>query len=598
MKIFPANWWAGMKYSHLQIMIYEKEVSQYQVFLKSDGAKITSVQRTGNPNYLLIYIETKEAPIQTMYINLTAVNRKTISIPFELKERTFINVPTIDSTDVVYLLIPDRWAEGKNMAEKENIYKKMKEKTANREEGLSRHGGDIAGMVEHLNYLEELGITSIWPTCMLENDNEIASYHGYGVTDHYKIDPRLGSNDEFKEYVKKANQRGIKVIMDLVFNQCSNLCFLYDDMIDPSWFNMNKTFINTNFKTQNVIDPYSSIVDHELATRGWFDSKMPSLAGDNPQVAQYLYQSSLWWIEYAGINGIRMDTYPYNDWDFMQQWCKTIEEEHPGFNIIGETWLDSNVGISIWQKDSPLAAPRNSMLPSVMDFPLFALFPSVCDEETDDWTHGLTRIVNYLYQDYVYAHPRRLLTFISNHDTCRFSNNMEQIRNTVRYKQALTLLLTLRGIPQLYYGDEIAMYGTKDNMDIGQRHDFPGGFEGDNVNVFLNYNMTDYMHEYLTFTRKILNWRKRKDINSTIAFGKTVQFNARYGVYVYARILGDTMLTFMINGTWKDVDLPLNIFHEVLPKNQAYEMLSDRFLDFSKDTLHFNPRDIFILEWR
>lgn len=594
--IHPPFWWSGMKYSKIQLLLYGENIGHRQLHLQpADHVYLTSFHSAPNPNYLLAYIETQGAPAQTLHFILWKEGEEDFAFDYELKEREHLQVETFDASDVVYLLMPDRWIQGDTAKKKKEVYVGMKESSWDPMGIEKRHGGDLAGMQKGLKYLQRLGVTTIWPTCMQENDNDRLTYHGYAITNHYAIDQRLGTNEQYKVWVAEANKKGMKVIMDMIFNHCSRQCFLYEDRISDDWFHLYNRFTRTNYKTQTATDPYASKKDFDLTTRGWFDTMMPSLNGKNPQVAQYLTQNSLWWIEYAGINGIRMDTYPYNDWDQMSEWCQIIEREHPGFNIVGETWTESNVSISLWQKDSKLSAPRNSHLPSVMDFPLFSMLNSVCDEETDDWFSGFARVSNYLSQDVVYPDPQKLLIFLANHDVNRFASNQEKAANFARYRQALTMLLTLRGIPQLYYGDELGMIGEKDQLDDGQRQNFPGGFPHDKINALTGKGLTSAMKQHFAFTQQLLKWRKLPEINPIIAQGELVQFNPRSGVYVYARIKDGRTITVLLNGTSKTQIVQLDTFREVLPPEKSVpEILSGKLFDLSKKTLRIKPHDVFL----
>ena len=596
--IHPPCWWAGMKYSKIQLLLHGPGIGQYQLHLKeARGVYLTSFNAAPNPNYLLAYIQTEGAPAQTLHFVLWKEGEEDIPFEYELKEREHTDVLTFDASDVVYLLMPDRWVMGDSAEQKQRTYQGMKEFTWDIHGVEKRHGGDLAGMRKGLDYLRDLGVTTIWPTAMLCNDNDRLTYHGYAITDFYSIDPRLGTNEAYKAWVTEANQESLKVIMDMVFNHCSRQCFLFEDRISDDWFYLYPHFTRTNYKTQTATDPYASAKDLELTKRAWFDTMMPSLAGTNPQVAQYLTQNSLWWIEYAGINGIRMDTYPYNDWQQMSDWCQMIEREHPGFNIVGETWTESNVSISLWQKDSKLAAPRNSHLPSVMDFPLFSMLNNVCDEETDDWFSGLARVCNYLSQDVVYPDPSHLLIFLANHDVNRFASNPEKAKRFSRYRQALTMLLTLRGIPQLYYGDELCMVGEKDPLDDGQRQNFPGGFPGDKVNALTGKGLSATMKKHLEFTRKLLQWRKQASVNPIIAKGELVHFNPRSGFYTYARRYQGKMITVVLNGTNRSQTLHLDAFREIIPCQKVREVLSSKELDLTKKTCRMKAREVYILEF-
>jgi glycosidase len=322
-----------------------------------------------------------------------------------------------------------------------------------------------------------------------------------------------------------------------------------------------------------VSDVHASQIDRKLTREGWFTEQMPCFNEQNRYVADYLVQVSKWWVEYAGVNGFRQDTYPYNDFAFMQRWCREMEAEYPGMNIVGETWVNDNVGVSYWQKDSKVAAPLNSGLPTVMDFPLAFLIGRAVDEETDDWFNGLARLHAYVAQDGVYADVNHLMTFLSNHDIDRFQPTEEAAQNLVRYQQALTLLLTLRGIPQLYVGDEIGMYAQKSDNDGLLRQDFPGGFPRDKQNAFTAEGRTDLQNAYFNFTRKLLHWRRN---NLVVAYGKLVHFAVRNGCYVYARQWEGQTVTVLINGTSQAQTLDLSMYREVLPARRAFDLISEK----------------------
>ncbi|MDE6180317.1 MAG: alpha-amylase, partial [Phocaeicola sp.] len=408
-------------------------------------------------------MDLSEATPQTFHITLKQGKKQTV-IPYEIKQRTTgsSEVKGFNSGDVLYLIMPDRFANGDPS---NDIVPGMLEAKVDRNDPFARHGGDLAGITDHLDYLSNLGVTAIWLNPIQENDMKEGSYHGYAITDYYQVDRRLGSNEEFRELVEQAHGKGMKVVMDMIFNHCGSENYLFKDMPSKDWFNFKGSYTQTSYKTASVQDIHASAYERKIAVDGWFTESMPDLNQRNRHVARYLIQSSIWWIEYTGINGIRQDTHPYADFDMMSQWCKAVTDEYPEFNIVGETWLNSNVLVSFWQKDSKLAAPRNSNLRTVMDFPLMEQMNKAFDEETTDWHGGLYRLYDYLTQDLVYADPMNLLVFLDNHDTSRFCIKEEAGRKTDRYKQALVFLLTTRGIPQIYYGTEILMAADKANGD-------------------------------------------------------------------------------------------------------------------------------------
>ena len=587
--VHPQFWWAGMSEPSLQILLHGEGIGGSNVSITSSDIRLIKVERPSNTNYLFVYVDTNKAVPQHFDILLEKSGEVT-RVPYELKLREKAERKTFDASDVVYLFMPDRFANG----DKSNDYiDGMREKRQEATLPDARHGGDIAGIVEHLDYLQQLGVTAFWHTPMLENDMLSHSYHGYGITDYYRIDPRFGSNEEYKDMVTLAHQKGLKVIMDMVFNHCGSSNFLFADRPSDDWFNYDSKYVQTSYKIGAVSDVHAAASERKLAQDGWFVEVMPDFNQKNPAVLTYLTQNSIWWIEYAGIDGIRQDTYPYADFDAMASWCAAVDREFPGFNIVGETWVNHNVGISFWQKNSKLAAPKNSLLPSVMDFPLMSLLNYALDEETNDWDRGLARLYEYLSQDMVYADPMHLLTFLDNHDTQRFAPNREQAQKSYRYRQALTLLLTLRGIPQLYYGDEIGMYADKSKGDGALRQNFPGGFEGDSINGFTGVGLVAWQQEQFLFARRLLNWRRG---NVVIGKGTFKHFAIRNGTYVYARQYEGHTVTVFINGTNTPQCVDLSHYREVLPKVEAVDVITGKRVHLGNH-LQMGIRGIYVLDF-
>lgn len=588
-KTAPEFWWAGMKNPELQILLYGEQISNADVTLTGKGVILKEVVKQENPNYLLLYLDLTEADAQTLTIRLKQ-GKKLTEIPYELKARVRKgeDIKGFTAEDVLYLIMPDRFANGN---QENDIIKGMKESTTDRNNLYARHGGDLQGIANHLTYISDLGATAIWLNPTQENDMKEGSYHGYAITDYYQIDRRFGTNQEFKELVKQAHSQGLKVVMDMIFNHCGNENYLFADKPSKEWFNFSSNYVQTSFKTANVMDIHASNYERRIATDGWFASVMPDFNQRNRHVARYLIQNSIWWIEYAGINGIRQDTHPYADFDFMSQWCKEVNEEYPYFNIVGETWLNSNVQIAYWQKDSKIAAPKNSYLPTVMDFPLQGLMNQAFDEETGEWGGGLYRLYDYLSQDLVYANPMGLLTFLDNHDTSRFAADEDKANNLTRYKQALAFMLTTRGIPQIYYGTEILMSGNKGNGDGALRRDFPGGWKGDEINAFSEKGRTALQNEAFNYTRKLLQWRKG---NLAVTKGNMKHFSIRQGVYVYQREYNGQSVVVFMNGTNSSQELELTPYREVLPSDSSTDLLSEKTTKLT-DKLSLNPRETLIL---
>lgn len=575
-KVAPSFWWAGMKNPELQILLYGEELALSDVSVSGEGIYLKETVRQDNPNYLLLYFDLSEAKAQTFQI-LLKNGKKKLQIPYELKSRVRRgeDVKGFTSEDVLYLIMPDRFANG---CPENDVIDGMREKTVNRADGFARHGGDLQGISNHLDYIADLGATAIWLNPTQENDMESGSYHGYAITDYYQIDRRFGSNEDFCALVEKAHEKDLKVVMDMIFNHCGSENYLFKDKPSKEWFNYRSNYVQTSFKTASVMDIHASAYEKKIATDGWFASVMPDFNQRNRHVARYLIQSSIWWIEYAGINGIRQDTHPYADFDFMSQWCKEVLDEYPYFNIVGETWLNSNVLVSYWQKDSKLAAPLNSNLPTVMDFPLQALINQAFDEETGEWGGGLYKLYDYQTQDLVYANPMNLLTFLDNHDTSRFAQTDEMAKNLKRYKQAMVFLLTTRGIPQIYYGTEILMTGDKGKGDGDLRKDFPGGWQGDARDCFVKDGRTALENEAFEFTRRLLNWRKG---NQVIGKGSLKHYSIQNGVYVYQREFNGKSVVVIMNGTDDSKELDLTPYQEILPRENALDVLTGKNVNLS-----------------
>ena len=575
-KVAPSFWWAGMKNPELQILLYGEELALSDVSVSGEGIYLKETVRQDNPNYLLLYLDLSEAKAQTFQI-LLKNGKKKLQIPYELKSRVRRgeDVKGFTSEDVLYLIMPDRFANGNP---ENDVVDGMREKKVDRADAFARHGGDIQGISSHLDYIADLGVTAIWLNPTQENDMESGSYHGYAITDYYQIDRRFGSNEDFCALVEKAHEKDLKVVMDMIFNHCGSENYLFKDKPSKEWFNYRSNYVQTSFKTASVMDIHASAYEKKIATDGWFASVMPDFNQRNRHVARYLIQSSIWWIEYAGINGIRQDTHPYADFDFMSQWCKEVLDEYPYFNIVGETWLNSNVLVSYWQKDSRLAAPLNSNLPTVMDFPLQALMNQAFDEETSEWGGGLYKLYDYQTQDLVYANPMNLLTFLDNHDTSRFAQTDEMAKNLKRYKQAMVFLLTTRGIPQIYYGTEILMTGDKGKGDGDLRKDFPGGWQGDARDCFVKDGRTALENEAFEFTRRLLNWRKG---NQVIGKGNLKHYSIQNGVYVYQREFNGKSVVIIMNGTDDSKELDLAPYQEILPRENALDVLTGKNVNLS-----------------
>ena len=585
----PSFWWAGMKNKELQILVYGDNIAESKVSVTAKTTTLREVVKLENPNYLLLYFDLTNAQAEKFNI-VFEQGKKKKTMPYEILERAEDSSERIgfNASDVLYLIMPDRFANGDPT---NDVIAGMREATVDRNAQYARHGGDFKGISDRLDYLADLGVTAIWLNPVLENDMKAGSYHGYAATDYYKVDRRFGTNEEYKTLIDKAHSKGLKVVMDMIFNHCGSEHFFFKDKPSSDWFNNSEKFVQTTYRTAAHFDPYHSDFDMTAAVDGWFVESMPDLNQCNRHVSNYLIQNSIWWIEYAGLDGIRQDTHPYADYDMMAQWCKEITEEYPDFNIVGEAWYHSNVAVAYWQKNSRLAYPRNSHLKTVMDFPLLDIMETAFDQETQGWDGGFIRIHDYLTQDVVYEDPMNLLVFLDNHDTSRFYKN--DTTNIDRYKQAITFLLTTRGIPQIYYGTEILMTGDKKDGDGELRKNFPGGWQGDARDAFTVNGRTAKENEVWNFTQNLLLWRKSNDV---IAKGSLKQFVPHNSVYVYERKYGGKSAVVFINGSDNMQEVDLHRYKEILPSNSAKDIISGEIIN-PDVKLVLKSREVLLLEF-
>ena len=612
-RIEPTDWFVGMKNPSVQLMVYGKGIRDAEaVTTDYPGVTIDSLVRLDSPNYLLVYLNVKGAEAGTMTLKFDVKNAKgklqKFTVPYVLKQREMDGKKRkgFDISDVLYMLMPDRFAQG---AGHNPQVKGMRAYKEDRTQPSLRHGGDLNGIREHLDYFKELGVTALWLTPVLENDSPddergYSTYHGYATTNYYRVDPRFGTNDDYRRLCDEAHKKGLKVVMDMIFNHSGFEHPWTSDMPTKDWLNLNDwlkeskgtsnptgtSFLQTSYKLTPVKDPYASKVDLKETVDGWFVPTMPDLNQKNPHLMTYLIQNSKWWIETVGIDGIRMDTYPYADAKGMARWMKELDEEYPNFNTVGETWVTEPAYTAAWQKDSKLSE-ENSYLKTVMDFSFFEKLSQAKNEETDAWWNGLNRLYNSFVYDYLYADPTHVMAFIDNHDTDRFLGNG---RDSLMLKQALALLMTVRRIPQLYYGTEIMMNGTKEVTDGHVRKDFPGGFPGDDHNAFTREGRTKAEQQMFSWLSRLLHWRKG---NQVITKGTMTQFIPFNGIYVIARqYKGKTAMT-VLNGTTKPAMMDVKRYQEVLgDTKKAKDVLTGRYFDVSKD-LQLKPRQSLILEF-
>lgn len=587
-RIEPPFWWSGMQHSQLELMVYGENIAELQP--KIDGINILEVKKTENPNYLFITLDTQNEEPQEFKIVFEKNGKRKFTKTYELKERRAESAQRkgFDSSDMIYLLMPDRFANGdpSNDSHKDVVEK------ANRELQGGRHGGDIQGIIDHLDYIESLGATAIWSTPLNEDNDSTYSYHTYAQSDVYKIDPRYGTNEDYKRLGEELHKRSMKLIMDYVVNHWGITHWMMDDLPTYDWIHQFPGYAQTNYRMSTQMDPNASAIDAYYCMDGWFVSSMPDLNQQNPLALNYLIQNAIWWIEYADLDGFRVDTYSYNDKEGVAKWTKAVMDEYPNFNIVGEVWLHDQAQIAYWQKDSKIAAIQdyNTHLPSVMDFTLHDAISAAFQVEEPTWDRGMIQVYENFVNDFLYPDIDNILVFAENHDTQR----VNQIYNSIEdYKLIMTLLGTVRGIPQLYYGSEIGMRGDKGKGDGDIRRDFPGGWKQDTHNAFLAEQRTESEKLYFDVTAKIFNWRKTA---TAIHNGKTTHYLPQDEVYVYFRYNDKQKVMVVINNSKEERSLELSRFEENLKDaKSAKEILSGREFIFG-DTLKIAGKTSYIIE--
>ncbi len=590
-RVEPPFWWTDMKSSQLQILFYnsKEDLSQYDVVIQQIGIELKKRFTVENPHYIFLNLELSK-DLKPGQINIQFKSKKknfTYKYEFKPKPTSDKIAQGFNSSDVVYLIMPDRFANGDV---KNDTITGMFEGT-HRDKPYGRHGGDLKGISDHVDYFQKLGVTALWLNPVLENNQRQASYHGYAITDLYKVDRRFGSNEEYVALINKLHGLGVKMIQDMVMNHIGDEHWLVKDPPQKDWIHQFPTYTTSNYRGGVISDPYHSKADSIKMLNGWFDKAMPDVNQSNPLFAQYLIQNSLWWIGYAGIDGIRMDTYPYPDKNFMAQWTKALTDEYPNFGLVGEVWLTSPSAVAYWQKGAKNKDGYESGLQSVTDFPFCFSIPKALNEEAG-WETGLARIYDMLSQDFIYPDANNNLTFLDNHDMTRFFLSVG--RDVNKMKMALTLLLTTRGIPQIYYGTEALMDGDGAvHPDI--RKDFPGGWPGDHVNFFEGKNLTKDQRDISEFLAKLLKWRKSNEVIHT---GKLVHFIPENNVYVYFKKLGSKSVMVILNNSDREVELNSDRYRECLSNfSSATEVNTGQvFLDGS--IIKIRARQSLILEMR
>ena len=596
-RVEPANWWVNFNDPSFQIMVYGEGIAEYEVRIPSQKLLLHTLSQTSNPNYLFLDVSTsKDASPGLVEIEFQHIRNDddafSISFPLLARDQNSATREGFTSEDVIYLITPDRFVNGDLSNDSHPDYRD----TFNREDPYGRHGGDIQGIINRLDYIEEMGFTALWLNPVLENAMEESSYHGYATTDYYKTDPRYGSNELYKLLSQESKKRGIKLIMDQIMNHSGSNHWWLLDPPSSDWVNYQEESFNLEYKLTNhrrttLTDPYASTYDTERFTDGWFVPVMPDLNQDNPLLADYLITNSLWWIEYAGLAGIRHDTHPYASKDFLNKWTCRVMDEYPSFNIVGEEWGVNPLITAKWQRGATTAMSIESCLPSLMDFPLQVTLVNALTKE-ENWDAGWVELYELMSLDYVYPDPMNLVIFPDNHDMERF---IQQVGGDVDlFKIGLIYILTTRGIPQIYYGTELAMESLPPHGHGEIRRDFPGGWPGDAVNAFDGEGLTEQEKEIQAFTKSLLNWRKEADV---IHNGKMMHFAPKHdGVYVFFRYHENESVMVILNKSESVVPIDMEQIQERL---QGFSSGKDVVTgeEFSLDaSIKAPPRQALILE--
>ncbi|MBN2175199.1 MAG: glycoside hydrolase family 13 protein [Bacteroidales bacterium] len=584
----PPFWWTGMKYSELQLLVYGPNISDLKPVINYPGVTLKEVIRVQSPNYLFINIQIHEDALPGSFsIDFKSLARTEVSHIYTLYERENNSAERagFNNTDVIYLITPDRFANGNPGNDTIRGYGDK----LDRSDPQARHGGDLQGVIDHLDYISDMGFTSIWLNPVLENRMPRTSYHGYAITDFYQVDPRYGSNEDYKNLGKLCREKGIKLIMDMVMNHCGSQHWWMKDMPQEDWINFSGKYVGTNHLRSSVQDPYAPSSEKELFHTGWFVTAMPDMNQKNELMAAYLIQNSIWWIEYAHLQGIRHDTHSYPDKDFMSDWSCAILSEYPNFNIVGEEWSPNPAIVSYWQRGKVNPDGYTSCMPSMMDFPTqFTLVEGL--NEPESWGKGFIKMYEMLANDFLYANPFSLVIFPDNHDISRFYTQVNE--NLDLFKMGLAYILTMRGIPQIYYGMEILMSNPGTDAHGVIRSDFPGGWKNDPVNAFTGGGLSKEQSEIKDYLKTLLNWRKNK---GCVHEGKLLHYNPLNGIYVYFRFNKEQTVMVILNKNQESKKLETDRFREVVKgKTTGTDVVGGNIFDLSN--LMVPARSALILE--
>ncbi len=601
-RIEPPNWWIGFQNDTLQLLIKHDNIGDYTPSILYNGISINKVSKGDNSNnYLFIDLNISESTSAGKFNIRFENDEDELLATYELKTRSkpaedFIG---FDSTDAIYLITPDRYV---NANTSNDVIENMNENYIDRTDDYARHGGDILGITQHLDYIQDLGFTAVWPQPLLTNNMKQGSYHGYAITDLYQVDSRFGTLQEYQDLSMKLKQRGMKLIMDQVANHCGLEHWWMKDLPFKDWINLqgnyethidnwdNDVTINSNHRRTTNQDTYASKFDSDANSNGWFVATMPDLNQRNPFMAKYIIQNSIWWIEAAQLDGIRQDTYPYPDKDFMSDWAGAIMTEYPNFSIVGEEWSYNPLLIGYWQDGANNKDGYDSNLKSIMDFAMQRHVVEALNED-ESWDKGLVKIYEGLANDFHYVRPKDIMVFPDNHDMSRIFTQLKgDITNT---KMALSTYAMMPRVLQMYYGTEILMDDFEKPGDHGLiRTDFPGGWKGDTKNAFTGKGLSAQEKDMQSFMSKLLNFRKK---SKAIHEGKTIHFAPVNGTYILIRSFQDETVVMILNKNDKPITLDLERYAELgLEGKTLRNIISDEAVVWNK-SMKFKTRGVTIL---
>ena len=588
-RIEPPFWWTGFEHREVQLMLHGNNISLLTPAVEHDGVSISRVVRVESPNYLFVYLDIEPDTEPGTFGITFSEGGYSFERTYELRGKNPDPAHTrgFSSADSIYLVIPDRFANGD--LDNDEFY--FLDDKLDREDSYGRHGGDLSGIENHLDYIAGMGFTSVWLTPVLESNEPVASYHGYATTDHYSVDPRLGTNEQFRELSAKMKARGVGMIMDLVLNHAGTGHWWMDDLPTSDWLNFQEEPVLTPHRRTTNMDPYASEYDKKLHAGGWILESLPDLNQRNPLLADYLIQNSIWWIEYAGLQGIRIDSWPYADKQFLSEWARHIMQEYPAFNIVGQEWSEVPAVTSYWQRGQQNRDGYVSNLPSVFDFPVQAAFERALMSNPDSYSGVWTSLYELVGMDFLYPDPINVVIFPGNHDMDRIYTQLEEDFDL--YRMAMVYYVTMRGIPQFFYGDEI-LVSHPDTSNLGElRSDFPGGWDGDAVNAFSGDGLTEQQLEAQQFVSKLLNWRKN---NAVAQHGKFTHFAPVKNVYAYFRYDEEEAIMVVLNRDEQAVTLDTDRFAERIGEaTHGTDVVTGERFNI-EESLVLKPRSALLLE--